>query len=83
MEESLSSYSSDDLNSNNNKAAKHKRRIINRKVIKICICTLLIIGILFKIADHCMWPSYYDRYYNGLIKLCGIDEEKALDSTSG
>ena len=83
MEESLSSYSSDNLNSNNNKAAKHKRRIINRKRIKICICMLLIIGILFKIVDHCMWPSYYDRYYNGLIKLCGIDEEKALDSTSG
>ena len=74
MEEQLSSYSSDNLNFGNNKAAKHKRRIINRKVIKICICTLLIIGILFKIVDHCMWPSYYDRYYNGLIKLCGIDD---------
>lgn len=83
MEEQLSSYSSDNLNSGNNKAVKHKRRIINRKVIKICICTLLIIGVLFKIVDHCMWPSYYEKYYKGLIKICEIDEDKAADGMSG
>ena len=83
MEEQLSSFSQVKAKPENIKAPDKKRRKINGKVVKITLCILLAIAVAIKMIDYCMWPAYNDKYYNGLLKLCSIDEENTLDGMSG
>ena len=56
---------------------------ISDKTVKICICVLLALAVIAKVIDVSLWKGYNQKYYDGLISLRSIDEEKALDSTSG
>ena len=83
MEEQLSSFSSGAETASDNKKQKPERKRINAGAVKKFVCVLLTVAVVLKIADYCMWPGYYDKYYNGLMKLCSIDEGNTLDGVSG
>lgn len=83
MEQQLSSFSKGKTAPESTKAPKQSRIKINSKAIKTALCVLLAVAVVLKIIDYCMWPAYNDKYYNGLLKLCSIDEGKTLDGMSG
>ena len=62
---------------------KPRRRLPSGRTVKRCLCVIIAAAVLFKIVDaFVLWNSYYERYYEGLITMCSIDEKKALDPVS-